>query len=180
MLANRPMQKLSRLVAAAAVQTAAGRRRQSSRTFAVTRAILTAAALVVTGLACGAGYSQIATAAGERLGLCRADAKPMARLELLFGTGRRNDAPVGEADWAAFLDAEVTPRFPNGLTVLSGPGQWRGNGGQIEKERAMMLVIWHDRSEQADSLIEAIRTAYKRRFAQESVMRVDGVSCVSF
>ena len=27
-------------------------------------------------------------------------------------------APVTDAEWAAFLDEEVTPRFPDGLTVL--------------------------------------------------------------
>jgi hypothetical protein len=139
-----------------------------------------AAALFLAGLVCGAGYTQLATASGDRAAACRADAKPMARLELMFGTARRNGAAVGEADWAAFLDAEVTPRFPNGLTVLSGPGQWRGNGGGIEKERAMMLVIWHEPSARADADIEAIRSAYKARFVQDSVMRIDGVSCVSF
>jgi hypothetical protein len=32
----------------------------------------------------------------------------------------------------------------------------------------------------ADARIEAIRSAYRQNFDQESVMRVDGLSCVSF
>ena len=43
-----------------------------------------------------------------------------------------------------------------------------------------MLVIWYRRAADSEAKIEAIRAAYKARFGQESVMRVDGVSCVSF
>ena len=87
---------------------------------------------------------------------------------------------MSEAQWAAFLDAEVTPRFPDGLTVLGGYGQWRGPGGAVAKERAIVLLIWYPPGDSRDAAIEAIRSAYKRRFGQESVMRVDGISCVSF
>jgi hypothetical protein len=153
---------------------------RSPELFDVRRTSLTALVLFLAGLAAGVVFTQFATASSERPGGCRLDARPMARLELLFGTGRPNGAPVDEADWAAFLDGEVTPRFPDGLTVLSGPGQWRGQAGRIERERAIMLVIWYAPSAQADAAIEAIRSAYQRRFEQESVMRIDGVSCVSF
>jgi hypothetical protein len=104
----------------------------------------------------------------------------MARLEMLFGTSRSRGMPVTDEEWTSFLDTEVTPRFPAGLTVLRGPGQWQGNDGSLEKEQSNILVIWHEPSAQADAKIEAIRAAYKRRFDQESVMRVDGTSCVSF
>ena len=87
---------------------------------------------------------------------------------------------MSERQWSAFLDEEITPRFPEGLTVLSGYGQWRGQSGTISKERSIVLVIWYEPNEDREAAIVAIRTAYKQRFAQESVMRVDGVSCVSF
>lgn len=32
---------------------------------------------------------------------------------------------VSDEDWRAFLAAEVTPRFPDGLTVIDAAGQWR-------------------------------------------------------
>ena len=104
----------------------------------------------------------------------------MARLELLFGTGRRGASLVSEREWSAFLDEEITPRFPEGLTVLSAYGQWRGQSGTISKERSIVLVIWYEPNQSREAAIEAIRLAYKERFAQESVMRVDGLSCVSF
>jgi hypothetical protein len=83
-------------------------------------------------------------------------------------------------EWASFLDTEVTPRFPAGFTVLRGPGQWRGQDGRLSKEQSNMLIIWHQRTAQADAEIEAIRAAYKQQFDQESVMRVDSTSSVSF
>lgn len=111
---------------------------------------------------------------------CKDPASPMARLELLFGADRAGGTPVGEAEWSLFLDSEVTPRFPDGLTVLDGAGQWRDGSGAILRERSRVLVIWYRPTARSEADIEAIRSAYKQRFAQESVLRADGVSCVSF
>ncbi len=112
---------------------------------------------------------------------CKEGAFPMARLELYFGTQRPGGAPVTSAEWAAFLDEEVTPRFPDGLTVLTGNGQWRNSKGIVTKETSAVLIILYDPSVEKETAIEDIRAAYKDRFQQESVMRVDaGESCVSF
>jgi Protein of unknown function (DUF3574) len=43
-----------------------------------------------------------------------------------------------------------------------------------------MLVIWYRHEATTEAAIEAIRGAYKKWFGQESVLRVDGASCVSF
>lgn len=104
----------------------------------------------------------------------------MERVELLFGMGRKDGGEIGESDWRTFLEAEVTPRFPDGLTVLTGYGQWRNPAGAIAKESSRVLLIWVKHAPGNAASIEAIRTAWKARFQQDSVMRVDGVSCVSF
>jgi len=112
---------------------------------------------------------------------CAGGAYAMARLELYFGTQRPGGAPVTDAEWGAFLDEEVTPRFPDGLTVLKGNGQWRNHEGVITRESSTVLVILYEFSAEKDAAIEDIRAAYKDRFDQESVMRVDGpTECVSF
>jgi hypothetical protein len=139
-----------------------------------------------------AGYAAIAAVAGALVAAgvyravlpvasaCRAGGKEMHRLELLFGMGRKGGGEVSEADWRTFLDAEVTPRFPDGLTVLTGYGHWRGAGDTLVKETSRMLLIWYPESADRDAGIEAIRAAYKRRFGQDSVLRAEGSSCVSF
>ena len=110
---------------------------------------------------------------------CKPPARAQVRHELVFGTARAHGAPLGEEEWQSFIDSVVTPRFPDGLTVLNASGQWRAAGG-VTKEQARILVIWHDRYPSRDADIEAIRSAYKQRFEQESVLRIDSVSCVSF
>jgi hypothetical protein len=110
---------------------------------------------------------------------CKPPARAQVRHELVFGTARAHGVPLREDEWQSFIDSVVTPRFPDGLTVLNASGQWRSEGG-LTKEQARILVIWHDRLPSRDADIEAIRTAYKERFDQQSVLRIDSVSCVSF
>ena len=107
-------------------------------------------------------------------------ARPMARLELLFGLSRHDGGQVTRAQWRAFLAREVTPRFPDGLTVVEARGQWRGQSGRVTRENARMLIVWYLPDVDSETRIEAIRAAYKARFGQKSVMRVDSGSCVSF
>jgi hypothetical protein len=104
---------------------------------------------------------------------CTPPSSQMARTELLFGAEH-----VSPSQWSAFLSKEVTPRFPDGLTVLDGTGQWKAPNGHIAKEKSHVLLIWHGFDQSPK--IDAIRNAYKRRFHQQSVMRVDGMDCVSF
>ena len=137
-------------------------------------------ALAIVSAAVGAGLVTVYRAAPvPATAVCRAGAA-MERLELLFGMGKHDGSTISDADWAAFLDAEVTPRFPDGLTVLSGYGQWRGDSDTLTREASRVLLVWYKPAPDTEHKIEAIRTAYRERFSQDSVMRVDGGSCVSF
>ena len=111
---------------------------------------------------------------------CAAPALAMVRSELVFGTARPDGRVVSDPEWTAFLRSEVTPRFPVGLTVLSGLGQWQGDDGRVVRERSKVLMILHEPTDRAGAEIEAIRDAYRRQFDQESVMRIESVSCVRF
>lgn len=139
-------------------------------------------ALAIVSAAVGAGLVTVYRAAPAPTPAtlaCRAGAA-MDRLELLFGMGKPDGSTISDADWTAFLDAEVTPRFPDGLTVLSGYGQWRGDSGKLTREASRVLLVWYKPAPDTEHKIEAIRAAYRERFSQDSVMRVDSRSCVSF
>jgi hypothetical protein len=99
---------------------------------------------------------------------------------LSFCSARNEKMRLRSARKTGLLAAEVTPRFPDGLTVFTGQGQWRAAGQAIIKETSRMLVIWYEDTNNASARIEAIRAAYKARFRQASVLRADGESCVSF
>lgn len=63
---------------------------------------------------------------------------------LYFGLGPadRPEEGISEALWRAFLDREVTPRFPSGLSVVDVYGQWQGKvGATVERLRSKMLII---------------------------------------
>ncbi len=136
-----------------------------------------AVAFASLGAGAVAAYRPTATEPGAT---CRTGATTYTRLELLFGLGKQGGGEVSDEEWRAFIEMEVTPRFPDGLTVLTAYGQWRGRSGEIAREPSRVLVIWHRRGAGGEVDIEAIRQAYKAQFSQESVMRVDGLSCVSF
>lgn len=102
--------------------------------------------------------------------------KPALHVEFYFGrdTGK---GEVSEADWAAFLADEVTPRFPEGLSVIDVQGQYREPSGKITRERSKLLVIvLFDARTQSDKL-KHVADIYARRFDQKSVFRVERPVC---
>jgi hypothetical protein len=108
---------------------------------------------------------------------------PYVETRLFFGTERPDGGPaVTERQFAEFVDREVTPDFPGGLTVQEGRGQWRDGRGVIEKERSYELILLYPVAEAAvgDRRIEEIRRDYEKRFAQEAVARVDSRARVDF
>ena len=101
---------------------------------------------------------------------------PYVETQLFFGTERPDGGPaVTDRQFMAFVDKEITPDFPDGLTVQSGRGQWRDTNGRIEKERSYEVILLYPvtAAGASDRKIEEIRRAYEKAFAQESVGRVD-------
>lgn len=103
-----------------------------------------------------------------------------ARTELYFGTNKPDGTAIPEADFRGFLDSEITPRFPDGLTLVTGYGQFKNAAGAIVQERSFLLILFYPAAEESSRNIEEIRERYKRAFRQESVLRVDSGSFVSF
>jgi len=103
--------------------------------------------------------------------------------KLYFGLGPADDPNQGisETDWRSFLDREVTPRFPTGLSVLDVYGQWQGKNESVpERLRSKMLMIDYPDTEDNRKKIEAIRAAWKQKTGDQSVMRVTEPAEVSF
>ena len=112
-----------------------------------------------------------------------AHAQHWADTHLYFGLGPADDATKGvsEAAWRDFLDEEVTPRFPSGLSVIDVYGQWQGKGQTAPgRERSKLLVIDYPATAGNAAKIEAIRTAWKARTHAQSVLKVTQPADVSF
>ena len=104
-----------------------------------------------------------------------------SRTELFFGTAISSGGVVTDEHFRAFLDSEITPRFPLGLTILTGYGQFLNSTGVIQQERSFVLILLYPQSSHdSNRKIEEIRALYKSRFNQESVLRADTNNAVSF
>jgi hypothetical protein len=105
------------------------------------------------------------------------------RSELYFGIGPADSPDEGlrEIKWRAFLDKEVTPRFPDGLTVIDAYGQWRRRGAQ-EPGRLLskVLVILYEDTPENRAAIDAVRSAYKASTHSQSVLLATSPVEVSF
>jgi hypothetical protein len=108
--------------------------------------------------------------------------------KLYFGLGPAN-APqkgISEARWRAFLDKEVTPRFPAGLSVIDVYGQWLSKAQQTtanphpERIRSKLLIIDYPSTPENEAKVEAIRVAWKRLTGDQSVLKVTQPADVSF
>ncbi|MCX7312456.1 MAG: DUF3574 domain-containing protein [Hyphomicrobiales bacterium] len=119
----------------------------------------------------------LATAADAEPALqCSGAQKPWVVADLLFGRTR-----VSEARWSRFLADEVTPRFPDGFTVVDARGQWRAPGStRISRERSKVLTIAMPRNPENDGRLQSIVERYKTLFKQQSVGLIVRPACVSF
>lgn len=102
----------------------------------------------------------------------------MSRTELFFGLSRRGGAIVTDAELERFIETQVSPRLPEGFTIVAGNGQFRDASGAVVREPARVLVVLYPLDDHRRSAsLETIRAEYKQAFDQESVLRVDAESC---
>ena len=94
------------------------------------------------------------------------------KTELYFGENEPGRKHVSPKAWRDFLNKEVTPRFPKGLTVLEGYGQMQHRSGRIERQATRIIVLVHQPSAAVDKAIGAIIMAYRDRFENAQVMRL--------
>ena len=110
---------------------------------------------------------------------CRGEYKRVA--ELLFGRNIEGRVGVSEADFSRFVTREITPRFPDGLTVIDARGQWRDRvRNTVVREPSKIVMIALPGSGSDDVRLQEIIEAYKARFRQQSVALIVRPACVSF
>jgi hypothetical protein len=138
---------------------------------------LLGASIVAAGLV---GLAGCATPPVEPLPTCPAGQEAHRTAQLFFGRNLGDKPGVSEADFRKFMDEEVTPKFPDGLTVMDGGGQWRGDENKLIREASKVVLIVLPKGRDSSGRIEAVRSAYKTRFRQDSVLLITQASCVSF
>ena len=134
-------------------------------------ATIAAFAIAVTG---GTGMAQSGPAT-----VCVAPLKPAVSVDLYFGRGKPDGGEITDGEWEDFLATEVTPRFPDGLSVMDVMGQYRGSSGRAISERSKRLhVVVFDAPAHMVKIAEIV-DLYRQRFRQESVLRMERSLCAA-
>ena len=100
---------------------------------------------------------------------------------MTFGRRIVGHIAVSETQWLQFIDNEITPRFPEGLTAYDAAGQWRDPATKkiVRETSKVVLIVLPGNAEDLTRLNEII-DIYKRRFKQQSVGMILRPACVSF
>jgi hypothetical protein len=99
-----------------------------------------------------------------------------ASVDLYFGRGG-----VSDADWHDFVERSIVPRFPDGMTLLDAAGSWRDpRTGRTSSEDSKVLRVVAGDARDLAGPAQAVIDDYKRRFSQQSVLRVEYPVCHAF
>jgi Protein of unknown function (DUF3574) len=135
-------------------------------------AVFSSIALLATGHGAGAQ-----TAAAP----CHGTQQSKMVAELLFGRNIGRTIGVSEAAWTRFVARELTPHFPDGLTITDAVGQRRDrDSGRTVQEPSKHVEIVLPGHADDEARLDAVVTAYKREFRQQSVGVIVRPACVSF
>ena len=135
--------------------------------------VLLAGLLAVTSCSRPAG----ASSAGA---FCALGDTALVRDVLYFGRNTPGGTELSDSAWQQYVDEVVTPKFPAGLTIWDAAGQWRGASGKVEREKSKVLTLLHAGDPRSDGLVVEAIGEYKRRFAQEAVLRERVMTCSRF
>lgn len=111
---------------------------------------------------------------------CGAGLQDSRIADLYFGRNIGGSFGVDDAEWQAFVDREITPRFPDGLSITDVSGQWRGPSGEIVREPSKAVMVILSGEPDARAKLDAIRAAYVEAFDQDAVMLIQRTACVGF
>lgn len=112
---------------------------------------------------------------------CVPPAQVMVTAEMYFGRNIGDRLGVSDAAFADFTAREITPRFPQGLTVVDARGQWRDTDrGNVVRELSKVVLLTFTDSADARANLLAISDAYKSRFSQQAVMTTVRAGCATF
>lgn len=112
---------------------------------------------------------------------CSGAQRPKQVAEVLFGRDIGRHIGVSETAWDRFVAHELTPRFPDGLTITDATGQWRDPAdGGIVREPAKRVEIVLPGNDDDQERLDAVVKAYKHEFRQRLVVVIERIACVSF
>jgi uncharacterized protein YrzB (UPF0473 family) len=96
----------------------------------------------------------------------------LIQVDLYYGRNIGTTGQVSDRQFRQFLRNEVTPRFPDGLTVYNADGQFLNSSDQLIREPSNVVSLILEDTQANERSINQIIDAYKQEFQQESVLVV--------
>lgn len=95
-----------------------------------------------------------------------ADSVEAVQTTLYFGLRTNDGVEISPLNWLSFLGETITPRFPDGLTVLDAYGQSSRfvDGIPVGGQHTRVLIVVHPASPEASAAIAEIKAAWRARF----------------
>lgn len=107
--------------------------------------------------------------------------QPVVTERIYFGRNIGDTLGVTDSLWAVFVREVVSPHLPAGYTFWPAAGDWRDSTGHVAREPSIVLEVIHPLAAASiDSAITQVIGEYKRRFQQQSVLRVVTTGRASF
>jgi Protein of unknown function (DUF3574) len=129
----------------------------------------TAAAMAIAGCAAPPGTCILPTQ------------KPMLEVDFFFGRDIAGRLPLSDSEWADFAAQEITPRFPDGFTVIDAKGQWLNPGSSaMNREASKVVRVVVPGGGNISARVQAVSSAYRLRFHQDAVGVVSAPVCAAF
>ena len=109
---------------------------------------------------------------------CPAGQEQLRTAQLFLGR-KAPGLAIKSADLQAFIDKEIGPRFPEGVTVLEGGSRWQGADNMLIRDAAKVVMIVLPARGDSGGRLHAVQTAYRARFSQDTMLVVTPPSCVA-
>ena len=94
----------------------------------------------------------------------------LIQVDLYLGRSQPDGDIIADEDFETFIETEITPRFPDGLTVWDANGRYRDASGTVIAEPSNVVrLVFLDTQANETALMEVIQ-AYIAQFEQETVM----------
>lgn len=103
----------------------------------------------------------------------------VSREVLYFGRLIGDTGMVSDSAWERFVAEVITPAFPEGFSVMSGVGQWRGADGKVISEPNKMVIFATPGSPETEAALLRIGERYRTLFGQEAVLHEHSPTCTT-
>ena len=103
-------------------------------------------------------------------------------LNVYFGQEKGGGASLSDDEWRNFLAEAITPRFPDGLTVLDARGQWFDTSEgrlYVESTKLLNVLVPVQSAEAGLASVRQISDSYKEQFDQQAVFHTALPACAA-